>query len=70
MTWPAAIVAIVALLLAAAVCGLAYAIVRDRRRLRRWRAERRRIAEYHERVAAENSRPHTDAVIQRATRRS
>lgn len=44
---------------------LIVAIIRDRRELRRWQAERRRIAAYHERAAARNTRPHTDAVTRR-----
>lgn len=34
----------------------------ERRAERRWREERRRIAAMHEREAAQNGRPHTDAV--------
>lgn len=48
---------------------LIYAIIRGWREDRRWERERRRMADYHERMAAENGRPHSEAVILGATRR-
>ena len=61
---------------AAAVMGSAAVVVvvmyvgwRDRHERARWARERRRMAAYHERLAAQNGRPHSDAVLYRATRR-
>jgi hypothetical protein len=48
---------------------LIYMIARNWREDRRWHRERRRLAEYHERKAADNGRPHTEAVMLGATRR-
>ncbi len=60
---------------AALVCSGAVAAVslyvgwRDRHERAHWRRERRRMAAYHERMAAQNGRPHSDGVVSRATRR-
>lgn len=47
---------------------LIYVIVGSWREDRRWRRERERMAAHHERMAADNGRPHSDAVTS-ATRR-
>ncbi len=59
MTW---LLLILGLLAAALSALFTRALVRDYREAKRWRRERERIAAYHERMAARNSRPHTDAV--------
>ncbi len=65
MTWPLGVALVFA---GALVTLLITGIVRDRRELRRWEAERQRIAAYHERMATRNSRPHTEAVIELSPR--
>ena len=68
--------AALAVLVLSAVAFLAGAVlfvvsvVRTHREQRRWIEERERLAKAQERMAASNGRPHTDAVISRATRRS
>lgn len=66
--WLAALlVAIIAFLASALLVN--YLFWRGVREDRRERRDAKRHLEHAERMAAHNGRPHTDAVIQRATRR-
>jgi hypothetical protein len=62
-------VAIIALTLAGVIILLAaYGLFHERRASRRWAKEHRRIIAMHERVAAQNGRPHSTSVTHIATR--
>lgn len=71
--WLALSLLIVALLMTLVTCCfliiMLIAAIQDRRARRYWHDHDRRLAGYHEREAAQNSRPHSDGVVQRATRR-
>jgi hypothetical protein len=61
-------IAVLLLVTCGGVIVLLIAAVEDRRERAYWRAHNRRLAEYHERKAADNGRPHTDGVTDIATR--